>query len=679
MKVAPTLLCGVLLSSVAGAPQPLTQLVTKLDNLAKAAEEEGKTEAVAYTKYQYWCKTEIATSTEAIDDEVAKIDMLTDEMEALTQEKGTLTSQIKELDTELASLGTSKTEADRVQGSTVTLDSAKRTELTATIQAMTDCLTKLNNAQATTSAAALLEIAQKHVPDFLGLVALNNPNVLAAGDEAKHVKKWVFKSGGVIELLKQLKLKFEDDLIQLNQESTNSLNAHALATQERAHALKAAQDARDAKSGRLSDVDQALLDKKGKKDTAAGELTTAKTSLKNTNTACSQKEFEWEARSKVRAGEIAALQEASKILAEVSGVRHVAVEAPRAPDAVVSFLQSSLSPSDPRLRAVAFLKQRAKSLHAKALERLAQQLSAHANDPFAEVTNMIEKMIFRLLAEQKNEDEHKQWCDQELKITSASLDDKQSRIDVLKAKILADTTAVGGLVNEVTIDTAMVRKITDFMTSATEIRAIGKKENAISIKDAQDAQTALSNAIAVLTEYYKSTGNIAKEAWEFVQAAPPVTWTGSYTGGSVSTGTESTTVITLLKTCSEEFAKMEGNTVAQEVQDQESYDSIMQTHKIEKAKKLESIDVKTNEKQRLAGRIASMTTAKKHLSDEHAATAQYQTDLEPACVTGDSTYVDRKSARSKEIQALEDAQDILGKVLTSKNFLQVSVHRQVAA
>merc|ERR1719230_189780 len=34
-------------------------------------------------------------------------------------------------------------------------------------------------------------------------------------------------------------------------------------------------------------------------------------------------------------------------------------------------------------------------------------------------------------------------------------------------------------------------------------------------------------------------------------------------------------------------------------------------------------------------------------------------DLQPACVNGDSTYEDRKAARSKEIDALKEAQDIL--------------------
>merc|ERR1719265_2075642 len=75
------------------------------------------------------------------------------------------------------------------------------------------------------------------------------------------------------------------------------------------------------------------------------------------------------------------------------------------------------------------------------------------------------------------------------------------------------------------------------MKEATETRQIGKKENAAAIKDAQTAQTALANAIAVLTDFYKDSGMVAKEDWEFVQRQKdvvlpenPATWDSSYTG-----------------------------------------------------------------------------------------------------------------------------------------------------
>ena len=45
---------------------------------------------------------------------------------------------------------------------------------------------------------------------------------------------------------------------------------------------------------------------------------------------------------------------------------------------------------------------------------------------------------------------------------------------------------------------AMVAQITAFVTESEEIRKIGKKENKLAIEDAEDAQTAVADAVAVM-------------------------------------------------------------------------------------------------------------------------------------------------------------------------------------
>merc|ERR1712134_134312 len=91
-----------------------------------------------------------------------------------------------------------------------------------------------------------------------------------------------------------------------------------------------------------------------------------------------------------------------------------------------------------------------------------------------------------------------------------------------------------------------------------------------------------------------------------------------------------------------------------------------QTHDIEKAKRAKEAEMKTNEKKRLVEKINSMTKTRKHVSDELEATEQYLKDLQPACVDGDSTYEDRKQARTDEIEALHKAQGILAEAFKEK-------------
>merc|ERR1719198_1161382 len=161
------------------------------------------------------------------------------------------------------------------------------------------------------------------------------------------------------------------------------------------------------------------------------------------------------------------------------------------------------------MKAVIYLRQQAKVLHAKALDRLAQQVAAHLGDPFAQVTNMIEQMIFRLMAEQKDEDDHKNWCDKEISKTEKSIDDKEDKVEELSAKIEDAEGTIAELTEDIKDAQEKIAEIVAFMNEATEIRKEGKAENKVAMKDAQDAQAAIANAVAVLTDFYKSSGEIA--------------------------------------------------------------------------------------------------------------------------------------------------------------------------
>jgi len=298
------------------------------------------------------------------------------------------------------------------------------------------------------------------------------------------------------------------------------------------------------------------------------------------------------------------------------------------------------------------------------LERVAQVLAAHLTGPFDEVVQMIEKMIFRLMAEQKDEDDHKNWCDLELEKTNTSKADKEDKIAELTAKINLDEATVQKLTEDIAAADAMVSSIVSHQKEATEIREIGKAENALAVKDASDAQSAIANAIAVLEAFYKESGMVPKESWEFLQRQPvelpesPSTWDAGYTGVMNPNDPESG-IITVLKTCSGDFAQMEADTNAQETTDQKAFEDDMKDCEVEKARRTTESEMKGNEKKRLVDRIASLSATKKQTANELESVMQYLQDLQPACVTGDSDYETRKAARAKEIEALQESQGIL--------------------
>merc|ERR1719324_2056160 len=211
----------------------------------------------------------------------------------------------------------------------------------------------------------------------------------------------------------------------------------------------------------------------------------------------------------------------------------------------------------------------------------------------------------------------------------------------------------------------MVAAITAHVAEATEIRKIGKEENALAVKDAEEAQAAIANAVAVLEAFYKDSGMVPKEPWEFLQQASPAelpanpeTWDAAYTGVA-DPNEQPAGIVSVLKEVASDFAKMEADTNAQEAMDQKAFDEMAKESAIEKSRRIKEAEMKTQEKKRLVDKIEAMTKQRKHVSDELEAVVQYLKDLRPACVEGDSTYEDRKAARTKEIEALREAQGIL--------------------
>merc|ERR1719240_2357063 len=339
----------------------------------------------------------------------------------------------------------------------------------------------------------------------------------------------------------------------------------------------------------------------------------------------------------------------------------------------VSFLQIE----DPKVKAVNLLKKAASTAHSKALQKLAQEISTF-DGPFDKIKQMIQKMIFRLMSEQKDEDDHKNWCDLETEKSTESKDDKDEKITVFKAKIAEHDTAIKLLVEQIASNNEKAETITKYMEEETELRNENHEEIVATIKDSQDAQAALTSAIAVLKDFYKESGMIAKEPWEFVQIASrrdvelpdnPDTGDSSYTGVTdPKSGADG--VLTLLNETMQKFSQMEADAKVSDETDQKNYEGDMQAKKIELEETKQDTSMKTTKKDSLQEKMEGLAAQLKHTTSEFDAVVQYLKDLQPACGEGDSSYEDRKKARADEITALRKAQTILEDAFRAKAFLQ---------
>merc|ERR1719172_144780 len=166
------------------------------------------------------------------------------------------------------------------------------------------------------------------------------------------------------------------------------------------------------------------------------------------------------------------------------------------------------------------------------------------------------------------------------------------------------------------------------MNTLTEIRKVGKEENKVAIKDAQDAQTAITQAIAVLEDFYKGV-TLLQRGVDLPEK--PEAWDSSATAVS-DPKAQPDGIITVLEEVSADFAKMEADTKAQEESDAAAYKAELEETDLERKKREKEVEMKTQKRQQFVDEIKSMQKKKKAAELELYNLEVYMKDLEPACV-----------------------------------------------
>merc|ERR1719473_2520096 len=496
-----------------------------------------------------------------------------------------------------------------------------------------------------------------------------------------------FKSGGIISTFKGMIEDFTVEKEQSTSEETTKKNNYNLAKKAREDTIKAAEDAKGEKETAKGDKESDKSTAENSKSEEEAALVADTALLDKTTKDCATTDSEWEERSKIRSDEIMAMEMAKKILSKVTKVRnpdeHEIAQKGGGKFVQVSFIQTGalrgVKPADKKTEAVQALMKAANgtaAVHKKALAQLASQLMTY-DGPFDKLKSMIQKMIFRLMAEQKDEDDHKNWCDLEVEKSTESKEDKDAKQEAFTKKLEEMDKQVKKLAEKIVENEEKAADITKSMKQETALRNKNHESNMITIKDAKDAQAALNNAIGVLTDFYKESGMIAKEPWEFIQVKAshktvsahkvsirdvelpdsPATWDSSYTG-TTDPKSGDQAVLSLLEETNDKFAVMEADATVADTTDQKNYEEDMQASKIELAETKTDTAMKSQKKSSLEEKIEGMTAAKKHTARELSAVEAYLDDLEPACGEGDSSYEDRKQARKDEMEALRKAQNI---------------------
>jgi len=464
-----------------------------------------------------------------------------------------------------------------------------------------------------------------------------------------------FKSHGVVDMLEKLQDKFSEERSNLEREEVNKKHSFEVLRQDLTASVKNAEDSKTSKTQRRAKALQSEAEMKSDLDDTTTTRADDEKYLKDTSASCNQKEKDFADRQKLRADEIVAIEKAVEILSSDSVSGSADKHLPSLMQRKSSYAQlrssgSALSPNQER--AASFLRQEADRIGSHVLSAL----SARAEqDPFGKVKTMIRDLINKLMEEASEEAEHKGWCDTELAENEQVRTTRTSAVETLRSEIDELQASIAKTAEEITALTKQVAENDQAVASQTSIRQEEKAKNEATIKDSQEAQTAVSRALTVLQEFYEKAGEATALVQRKAKQDPPGTFDQPYQGQ----GAEGGGVLGMLEVVQSDFARLESETSANEATAQADYERFMTDSSLDKVAKTKDIEHKQSkrgrEEQELVETNNDLTSTQKELD----AAVKYFEQLKPSCLDQGTSFEEREARRKEEVESLQEALKIL--------------------
>jgi hypothetical protein len=202
------------------------------------------------------------------------------------------------------------------------------------------------------------------------------------------------------------------------------------------------------------------------------------------------------------------------------------------------------------------------------------------------------------------------------------------------------------------------QKTKDLEQKNTKIREEEKTKNTQTIKDAQEAQTAVAKALDVLKEFYGK----AKEATAAAlvqekkqQPEAPEIFDAPYQGMQGS----SSGPIGLLEVIQSDFARLESETTSEEAIAEKEYDSFMSDSAVNKAQKTKDLEQKNTKRQNQKQAVVEKKEDLRENQEALDKAMEYFKELKTQCMPEPMSYEERVARRNEEIESLKEALSIL--------------------
>jgi hypothetical protein len=676
---------------------PVAKVLQLLQNLETQVQEEGAAEATTYKAFACFCKDKQLEKDALIKSKTSSDDSLTADIEQLTAKKETLESELYDLNADL----------DYDEGALKRMIALREKEYTNWKVVYDDTVEAVNSAK-----DAIASIKASGGDTKLIQVPRKIKELLQQGEEPAYE----FASGGILQTLETLEDGWVTKKTSLEQQEDAARVAYENAKTKMEAKIDTEKDQISTKTGELAETEKTLGTKTTELTETKALKSDAETYLKDLTEQCERKAHEWDQRSEMRKGELAALDKALELMgtvetkatatgaggrtdvAPVAGLTQEDDDEDSDPAgssesyADVVFVQTRKvkavkhETNDVRNKVITILKAKAAKLKSPVINMLAMKLAA---DPFAKVKELIQQLIERINAEALNEANQKGWCDKEIANAKHDAAYRLQDTKTLSASLLQLQAQKANLEEVITETTAELAKLNKALNDATKLRGEEKAENKQTLTAAREGKAALDNAIEVLQTFYrkssraradllqevmdeaaeKKAGSLKQSPVEADMAAAGHggIHKGAYKGNQAAAGG----ILGMLATIASDFERTIKATTDEEETSRADFAAFS---------KETSASIKSNE-QGLKNAEGDLEIASSDIVQSLSDLRENQVLLDnsvkqlemlrPACIDTGMTWEQRKEAREREIQALKDCLDVFAEGLPSQTlFLQ---------
>lgn len=662
---------SLLVAANAAGDTPVTKVVELLQDLRKAAEDGLVAETKTFGEFKTTCGTTQGKLDVAITANKGEISTQSGTIEKLT-------AQIQKASVTHDEKSTLKAYEERNLEAATTVRQKENEDYIATdrdyqesVTALTNAIKLLNARSSKVSGMSLVQL-KAQTTNKVVLGAISQIQNRGADDEKDNYAREEGAMGSLITLLESLKTEFSDRLSELTK-----------AEKEAAHQGKQFMKSTQTAIGGLAKELEALETKMGKKGARKAEAEKALAAAEEQLDAnekelaaftanCDVNIANYEKQGQLRNDEINAINQAIQIIND-GVVANAATHLPALAQKAMSLLQVSTRSkyagfgenAEVQRQVAAMLQREATQFGSEILAMVATKVTAN---PLKKVTEMIRDMISNLVREATAEAEAHGSCQSRLVENKEEREFKaemKAELDAEKEKL---DSAINLLGEHITTLDDQINDISLSRATANKERNAEKAENEKTIKDSQDSQVALAQAITVLTNFYKGEmthGGTRIGGAENAGKATEIEQAGRNTDrptAAVYSGEQdrSNSILSILDIINRDFQRLENETTANEANSAEAFETFMNESEIESEvmkTQMEHASAQRGEKETDLGankKELTSTTEELRLANELFA------NLKAECIDTGMTYEQRKEKRKQEIQSLENAVKVLG-------------------